>query len=280
MPSFPESVRPVACVVLPTFNERKNLPVVLPRIFEQSSRIPTHDLHVLVVDDNSPDGTADFVREAILSNPKLHLITGQKRGLGDAYQRGLSHAADHLGASLLLEMDADGQHDPALIPDFIQRCASGDRRLVIGSRVLPGSAMVAFGPGRRVLSRTGSFLVRSFCGLGQVSDCTSGYRCFPAELFRRCNLGHLPTRGYSFQTAILFELVRNGAGVVEIPLIFAPRLDGESKLKPRDCVEFLFTLAALVARRFLGPAPAPVLPEAIHIELIKPEPAKLRRKAG
>ena len=271
MQSRSQPPRPIACVVLPTYNERSNLRVVLPRIFEQAGRIASHELHVLVVDDNSPDGTADLVRDAMPSNPNLHLLTGEKRGIGDAYKRGMAHAMDHLGAALILEMDADGQHDPALLPDFIRLCAEGEHRLVIGSRFLPGAAMPEFGPGRRALSRTGSFLVRSFAGVGPVSDCTSGYRCFAAELLRRCRLDfyRLPIRGYSFQTAILFELVRHGAKVVEVPLVFAPRLHGESKLKLRDCGEFLVTLAGLTVRRFSSPASA----------LAEPEPVKVAGKA-
>jgi len=267
----PQPTLPISCVVLPTYNERNNLQVVLPRIFEQVGRIPTHELHVLVVDDNSPDGTADLVREAMPNNPRLHLITGEKRGIGDAYKRGMAHALDNLGAALVLEMDADGQHDPALLADFIRLCAAGEHRLVIGSRFLPGAAMPEFGQGRRALSHTGSFLVRLCAGVGPVSDCTSGYRCFPTELLRRCRLDfyRLPTRGYSFQTAILFELVRHGAKVVEVPMVFAPRLHGESKLKLRDCVEFLITLAGLTVRRLIGRAATST----------EPEPAKAAGKA-
>jgi len=259
--------RPIACLVLPTYNERSNLGVVLPRILEQASRVASHELHVLVVDDNSPDGTGEVVREAMGSNPNLHLLSGEKRGIGDAYKRGMAYAMDRLGAVLVLEMDADGQHDPALLPIFIGLCAEGESRLVIGSRFLPGAAMPEFGPGRRALSYTGSFLVRLCCGVGAVSDCTSGYRCFPTELLRRCRLDfyRLPTRGYSFQTAILFELVTHGAKVVEIPLVFAPRLDGESKLKLRDCFEFLITLGGLTLRRFIGLSARPAEAEPVKI---------------
>lgn len=247
--------RPIACLVLPTYNERSNLQIVLPRIFDQAARIPTHELHILVVDDNSPDATADVVREAMPIHPELHLLTGEKRGLGDAYLRGMAHAMHQLRPALLLEMDADGQHDPALLPHFIRSCAERSSaeappRLVIGSRFLPGAALQDFGPIRRALSHTGGFLVRFFGGVGPVSDCTSGFRCFPSELLRNCDFGRLPTRGYSFQIALLFELVRNGAQVVELPLIFAPRLHGQSKLTLRDCVEFVITLAGLTIRRF------------------------------
>ena len=246
---------PIACVVLPTYNEAGNLRTVLARILEQAGRIQTHDLHVLVMDDNSPDGTADVVREAMPDNPRLHLITGKKRGIGDAYKRGMAYAMNNLGAVLVLEMDADGQHDAALLPDFIRLCTAEENRLVIGSRFLPGAALPEFGPMRRALSYTGSFLTRLCAGVGPVTDCTSGYRCIPGDLLRRCRLDfyRLPTRGYSFQTALLFELVRHGAKVVEVPLVFAPRLHGESKLKLRDCMEFLVTLGGLTVRRFLYP---------------------------
>lgn len=272
MSSFSQDTRPIACAVLPTYNERKNLCVVLPLIFEQAARIETHDLHVLVVDDNSPDGTADVVREAMIANPKLHLITGEKRGLGDAYKRGMTHAVEALGAALLLEMDADGQHDPALLPEFIRLCSEGDRRMVIGSRFLPESSMPDFGPARRAMSAVGSFLVRLCGGVGPVSDCTSGYRCFPAELFCCCDFSKLPTRGYSFQTAILFELVRQGAEIVEIPLLFAPRLNGESKLKMRDCAEFLVTLGGLMVRRLSAP-------DAVNSPYVVRAPATVARDA-
>ena len=127
-----------------------------------------------MVDDNSPDGTADVVREAMTTNPKLRLITGEKRGLGDAYKRGMTHAVEELGAALLLEMDADGQHDPALLPKFIRLCAEGDRRMVIGSRFLAESAMPDFGPARPRDESVGSFLVRLCGGVGPVSGCTRG----------------------------------------------------------------------------------------------------------
>ena len=240
---------------------------MLPRILEQAARIPSHDFHVLVVDDNSPDGTAEVVRKAMPGHPNLHLLTGEKRGIGDAYKRGMTYALDHLGAVLLLEMDADGQHDPTLLPEFIRLCTEGENRLVIGSRFIPGAAVPEFGPFRRALSRTGSSLVRLCWRVGPVSDCTSGYRCFPAELLRRSRLDfyRLPTRGYSFQSAVLFELINQGAAVVELPLIFAPRLDGESKLKLRDCFEFLITLAGLTARRILRPFRVASEPESAKV---------------
>src|SRR5215467_9879774 len=106
------SARRVACIVLPTFNESGNIRTLIPSILAQSDKINTHELHVLVVDDNSPDGTARVVKEFMCDTPQLHLLTGAKRGLGDAYQRGMTYALASLQPELIIEMDADLQHDP------------------------------------------------------------------------------------------------------------------------------------------------------------------------
>ena len=134
----------VACIVLPTYNEAENAKVVIPCIFAQAERIPTHDLHVVVVDDNSPDGTAAVVRNLMTTYPPLHLLTGDKKGLGDAYQRGMAYAMKALQPDLMFEMDADLQHDPTLLPSFVALANSGFS-LVIGSRFISGGATPNFG---------------------------------------------------------------------------------------------------------------------------------------
>src|SRR5437868_10251924 len=109
-------MKKIACIVMPTYNEAANLPELFPMIFEQQARIPTHEVHVLVVDDNSPDGTAVVVAEWMNRNPRIHLLLNQQKGgLGEAYKRGISHAIKSLDPELVLQMDADQQHDPALI---------------------------------------------------------------------------------------------------------------------------------------------------------------------
>lgn len=234
----------IACIVLPTYNEAENLPILLPLIFEQAEKITTHELHVLVVDDNSPDGTAAIVREAMREYPRLHIIAGQKRGLGEAYQRGFAHALAELRPELILQMDADLQHDPVLLPEFIARANEGFG-LVIGSRFAPGGAIRNFSWHRRWMSVTGTWLVQRVAGIPSIHDCTSGYRCIRAELLPRCQLARLSMRGYSFQSALLGELLRNGARVLEIPIVFSERRNGESKLSLRDQVEFLVNLFRL-----------------------------------
>jgi dolichol-phosphate mannosyltransferase len=241
-------MKPKACVILPTYNEAENVVSLVPRIFAQVDEIPTHDLHVLVVDDNSPDGTQQAVRTLMAKYPNLHLLTGPKRGLGEAYKRGMDYALGELAADIVLEMDADGQHDPSLIPVFAY-LATHDISLVIGSRFAPGGATPDFALRRRVLSLVGNWMLRVLGGLPGIHDCTSGYRCIRTDVLRRCDLRRLATRGYSFQSSLLCELLRNHARVVEIPMVFQHRAHGQSKLRWRDQVEFLGNVVRLRLRR-------------------------------
>jgi dolichol-phosphate mannosyltransferase len=238
----------IGCVVLPTYNEAENVRVVIPRIFEQAIKIPTHDLHVVVVDDNSPDGTAVVVREFMGTFPNLHLLTGEKRGLGEAYKRGMAYALEELQADLIFEMDADLQHDPSLLPLFVMLANNGFS-LVIGSRFVLGGATPNFPWHRKLISVIATWLVRLFGGFSALTDCTSGYRCIKAEVFAKCDLRGLAGRGYSFQSSLLCELIRNGARVIEVPIVFQERKQGESKLSFRDQIEFLLNLFRLRFKR-------------------------------
>jgi dolichol-phosphate mannosyltransferase len=237
-----------ACIVLPTFNESENLKLLLPLIFQEADRIPSHELHVLVVDDNSPDGTADIVRELMDRVPNLHLLSGEKRGLGEAYKRGMAHALETLAPDLILQMDADLQHSPKLIPLFVNLTENGFS-LVIGSRFILGGSTPDFSFKRKMLSRVGNGMLRFLGGLPPIRDCTSGFRCIKAELLGKCDLSQLSTRGYSFQSSLLFELIRNGARVIEVPITFADRRIGESKLSLDDQIEFLLNVFRIRFRK-------------------------------
>lgn len=237
-----------ACVILPTYNEAQNIKRVIPWIFEQSIRIPSHDLHVLVVDDDSPDGTQDVVRDLMKDFENLHLVTGVKQGLGEAYKRGMRYAIRELSPDLILEMDADGQHDPALIPLFVLLADQGFS-LIIGSRFSAGGATPDFSVWRKMISLAGNWMIRFFGGIPRIHDCTSGFRCIKAELIPKCDFDVLSTRGYSFQSSFLCELLRNGARVIEVPIIFHDRISGKSKLSLKDQVEFLLNIARIRFRR-------------------------------
>ncbi len=237
-----------ACVILPTYNEADNISVIIPLIFEQKDKIETHELHILVVDDNSPDGTQYPVRELIQIYPNLHLITGEKKGLGEAYKRGMNYAIKNFEPELIFEMDADLQHDPALIPLFITLSNYGFS-LVIGSRFAPGGDTPNFSLQRRFISLFGNWMIRFLGGLPRIHDCTSGYRCIKADLIKKCDLSFLSTRGYSFQSSLLCELLRNGARVVEIPIIFPDKSRGKSKLSFQDQKEFLLNIPKIRFRQ-------------------------------
>jgi dolichol-phosphate mannosyltransferase len=238
----------VGCIVLPTYNEAENVAEIIPQIFEQARKITTHDLHVVVVDDNSPDGTGVAVRDLMAQFPNLYLLTGEKKGLGEAYKKGMAFALDELHADLIFQMDADLQHDPSVLPVFVALANHGFS-LIIGSRFVPGGATPDFAWDRKLISVTGTWLVRLFGGLPALRDCTSGYRCIKSEVFAKCDFKELASRGYSFQSSLLCELMRNGARVIEVPIVFEKRKRGNSKLSFQDQTEFLTNLPRLLFKR-------------------------------
>lgn len=239
----------IACIVLPTYNEADNAAILIPQIFKQAEKIRSHELHILVVDDNSPDGTAEIIKQFQQDYENLHLMIGQKEGLGSAYKRGMKYAIENLHSDIIFEMDADLQHDPSLIPLFVTLFNHGFT-LIIGSRFAPGGSTPNFGLYRKFLSAFGNWLVRFFGGLPRLHDCTSGYRCIKAELISKCDMQNLSTRGYSFQTSLLFELLRHGAKVLEIPMTFNERKHGVSKLAFQDKFEFMVNLVKLRFRKY------------------------------
>ena len=236
-----------ACLVLPTYNEAENIESIIKSVFSNQSKIKTHLLYVLVVDDNSPDGTQEIVKKQMQQFPRLHLKTGNKVGLGDAYKRGFSSAISTFNPDLLLQMDADGQHDPKLIPKFIDLANDGFS-LVIGSRFVSGGSTPDFSYWRKFLSISGNFLIRHLGKAKSVQDCTSGFRCIKTNLVLKCDLGNLSTRGYSFQSSLVCELIRRGAKPIEVPIIFKDRVSGQSKLTLKDQVEFLVNITKITYR--------------------------------
>jgi dolichol-phosphate mannosyltransferase len=241
-------MKPIACIILPTYNEALNIRTAIAGIFNQENKIKTHELHVLVVDDNSPDGTQKIVKELQKSNDKLHILVGDKKGLGKAYKRGMRYAVKELKPDLIFEMDADGQHDPNCIPVFISLANQGFT-LVIGSRFAQGGETPDFSFWRKTISIVGNWMIRVLGGIPRIRDCTSGYRCIKANLIEKCNLRFLSTRGYSFQSSLLCELMRNGANAIEVPIVFPDRTAGESKLTFRDQIEFLINIVKIRFRQ-------------------------------
>jgi dolichol-phosphate mannosyltransferase len=224
-------------VVIPTFNERGNIGRLIGQLQVVLSSA-NHDLQVLVVNDNSPDGTADIVRECREKWHNVHLLEGRRSGLGAAYIRGFRYALDELRPDVVFEMDADFSHKPSDIPRLVRALEEG-ADFVIGSRYVPGGSIPKkWGAHRRLGSRFGNIVARYAAGMYKVRDCTAGFRAIRADVIRRMDLEGFRVQGYAFQIALLHGAVVGGAKVVEVPVAFVDRTVGESKLGIKDVIEF------------------------------------------
>jgi dolichol-phosphate mannosyltransferase len=233
------------CVVLPTYNEAENIESIIEGVFLNQTKLYKYLINVLVVDDNSPDGTQEKVSSLMKHNARIFLLSGQKIGLGDAYKRGFKFAIDNLGPELIIQMDSDGQHDPSIIPDLVSLIRQGND-VVIGSRFIKGGETPDFNLYRKLISLIGNTLIRIAGNILKIRDCTSGFRCIKVEYIKKCKLGMFSTRGYSFQSLLLYELNKNQAKIVEYPIRFSPRKKGVSKLTIIDQLEFLFNLIKII----------------------------------
>tara|TARA_A100001011_G_scaffold137630_1_gene145200 strand:- start:530 stop:1657 length:1128 start_codon:yes stop_codon:yes gene_type:complete len=232
------------CFVLPTYNEEENIGNIIQQILKEEKSLSKHTFTILVVDDNSTDETQTIVQRYISLNSKVHLVTGQKKGLGDAYKRGFKYALNDLKADLIFQMDSDGQHDTSLIPDFVSYIEEG-KDVVIGSRFVEGGTTPDFSFSRLLMSKVGNLLVRYVGGITQLQDCTSGYRAIRASYLKDLDFSYLSTRGYSFQSSLICDLAWRGADISEIPIEFSSRQGGDSKLALRDQIEFLLNIPRL-----------------------------------
>lgn len=218
-----------AYVTIATYNERENLPLVLPLIGEHAP-----GLNVIVIDDGSPDGTGELADAFAAEHPWLTVIhRAGKGGYASAHITGLTAAIER-GAKRLLTMDADLSHDPAVLPAILAGLREHD--LVLGSRYVPGGGTRNWGLLRRLLSRFGSCYARSILGVRQ-RDCTTGYRGYRTELVLGSGMLATRTQGYGFLVEVLYRCVRAGARVLEVPIIFNDRQYGRSKLSKAIMLE-------------------------------------------
>ena len=233
-----------ALVIVPTYNERENIAEVARRLFEAASG----RVGLLVVDDGSPDGTAEIVKQIATGPDEVHLIERPgKQGLGSAYRTGFEWALER-GYDAVVEMDADLSHDPADVPRLLDALENAD--LVIGSRYVPGGGTRNWGVLRRLLSRFGNAYSRAWLGYG-VRDSTAGFRAYRTEWLRELDLSTAASEGYAFQVEMTFRTYRAGKRIVEIPITFVERTMGRSKMSRRIVVEALVRIArwGLAARR-------------------------------
>jgi dolichol-phosphate mannosyltransferase len=218
-----ESGRARAVVIVPTYNERENIVRLVDQVLGQDPR-----LDVLVVDDNSPDGTGRIVDELAATNPRVHALHRERKlGLGTAYLAGFRWALDR-GYAYVFEMDADFSHDPAHLPQFLAAVEQAD--LVLGSRYRFGKVTVVNWPiSRLILSYSANIYARLVTGL-PLFDATGGFKCFRREVLEAIDLTRVRSNGYAFQIEMSFRAWKKGFRIAEIPIVFVDRTEGESKM--------------------------------------------------
>lgn len=238
-------------LLVPTFNESASIVSLIERIKivrNEITELIGGQMQMLVIDDNSPDGTADLVEN--LGEGWIEVMRRtQKGGLGPAYIAGFRHGLSH-GYDILVEMDADLSHQPEELVRMSRPIADGLADLTIGTRWMPGGKIVNWPLSRQLISRSGTSYARVILGI-KLRDITSGYRVFRSEVLRSINLDKVESKGYGFQIEMALETLRNGFRVQEVPITFVERVDGVSKMSKSIVIEALFKVTLWGLQRLL-----------------------------
>ncbi len=225
-------------IVVPTYNERENLPVVVERLWELGLK-----LGLVVVDDGSPDGTGELAEELAGRHKPMHVIHRPgKLGLGSAYREGFAWVLENTPARLVGQMDADLSHDPRDVPRLVEVARTG--AVAIGSRYVPGGGVRNWPWHRRLISRMGSAYARVVLGVG-VRDLTGGFKCWPRQALEAINLGEVISEGYAFQVEMTYRAIKAGFRVTEVPIVFTDRRLGSSKMSLAIALEAAWVVWAM-----------------------------------
>jgi dolichol-phosphate mannosyltransferase len=242
-------------IIIPTYNERPNIEKMVPLLEEKVfPKIKNHNLYILIVDDNSPDGTGAIVKTFMQKWNNIELLTGDKNGLGAAYVRGIKYAMEKMNADAVMEFDSDFQHDPHDIPRLIKAMDEG-ADYVIGSRYITGGSIPkGWGFDRKFLSVFGSLFIRIVWMNFSIHDMTSGFKLTKTSLLQRIDLDHLFSKNFSYKVQILHDIVQLKVKVKEVPIVFYERESGKSKINVRDQFESFYVVLRLAAsdrKRFI-----------------------------
>jgi glycosyltransferase involved in cell wall biosynthesis len=245
------------CIIIPTYNEAENIISLLNLIYDKESVSKYNEqnitMNVLVVDDNSPDGTARIVEEYSVLNRNVHLLSrNEKNGLGAAYIAGMKHAMEILNPDIIFEMDGDLSHGPEYIIPMISKVREG-ADFVIGSRYVKGGQIPDnWGIMRKIISKTANIYAKTVLGIKNVNDCTGGFRAIRTTMLKKIDLSNLKTKGYAFQISLLEEMRRNNAIMKEVPISFKDRTNGKSKMSMHDILEEgIFVLKKSIENNFM-----------------------------
>ncbi len=245
-----------AVVIIPTYNEKGNIERLIKILEEEIfPQVSNHEMHILVADDNSPDGTADAVKGLMEKWKNLDVNVGEKHGLGAAYIRAMTYAIDHGGADVVFEMDADLQHDPKKIPEFLKKIDEG-YDMVIGTRYSQGGSIPKEWPiQRKMFSVFGNLLIRTILLKFSIHDWTGGYRALKKEVFLKEKSELTNFKGYTFQVSFLNKAVRDGFKIAEVPFHFDDRTLGNSKIAPMAYIidVLKYVIGASIKEKLFGP---------------------------
>jgi dolichol-phosphate mannosyltransferase len=229
-------------LIIPTYNEAANLEPIVSASREQLERAAPGNFRILVVDDNSPDGTGAIADGLAGREPTVEVLhRAGKSGLGQAYLAGFAHAMAH-GAETLIEMDADFSHDPGYLPAMLEASRSAD--VVLGSRYVTGGGVRDWGLVRQLISRGGGLYARRVLGVS-VRDLTGGFKCLRREVLEAIDLPSVRAEGYVFQIEVTYRAILAGFTVREIPIVFCDRTAGESKMSARIALEAILRVPEL-----------------------------------
>jgi len=231
-------------IVIPTYNERENVKNLIPAIFETFSKNKISG-DVIVVDDNSPDGTSKVVERLKEEFPVTLIRRVRKEGIGSAYITGFREALNK--ADIIMEMDADLSHNPEDIPDLLR--AIGNYDLVLGSRYIKGGRIEDWNPIRRLISKGGNLIARILLNLN-INDITTGYRAYRRKVLEGIDMDKIQSDGYGFQAEMIFRARKKGFRVGEIPITFRDRRHGRSKLSKVEILKFIFLCINLRRRAY------------------------------
>ena len=233
-------------LIIPTYNEAVNLERIVTAARAELSRVAAGSYRILVVDDNSPDGTGAIAASLAVAGDDVEVVHRPgKAGLGQAYLAGFDHAL-RSGAEMVIEMDADFSHDPRYLPAMLEAARSAD--LVLGSRYVPGGGVRDWGLARRLISRGGGLYARLVLGVG-VHDLTGGFKVIHRRVLEAIDLPSVRAEGYVFQIEVTYRAVLAGFTVAEVPIVFADRTAGKSKMSGRIALEAMLLVPAIRARR-------------------------------
>ena len=233
-------------IVIPTYNEAETIPSLIKELFEKIKHL-VEKLDVLIIDDSSPDGTADIVRGLGEKYEKITVVQRPKKmGLGAAYKEGFRHILEKFDSELVLQMDADHSHQPSEIPNMLEKIKNFD--FLIASRHVEGSDVIGWGVGRKTTHSIAGAIAR-ICAKIEIKDSTSGFRMFKKKTLEKIDFEKIRSDGFAFQIEVLYQLKQLGMRGLEVPTVFVNRTEGSSKMGSREMMQFITMCISYIGRK-------------------------------